>query len=255
MVDDFSTIERLDLEFDFTCSGSMKVVKCPINFIRLLGDEWEVKFRQKRPQKAGGTAAKLSADIRQISEHARAFIVQHESIEKWNELTSDLQSFMENMGTADEIELSEFGMRARIGYGYNVHFFAPLIANAFSLEGIKALDRHDLIEATHCAERGAYWSSSELMNIHSKELLSMRAKTGGIGKASRYENIKDIVASLFVELIPQQGWGNKANAIAKVADEVQCRFLSELDSSGLKHENLETRLAQWLRQDPKRFQV
>lgn len=233
-----------------------KQARVGVEFINQRDGKWEVLYpNAERPQAIRGTEACLRDELLSIAESARGFMVRYLAEGRRDEIVGLLRAALDDGQTAEALELSEMGVRARIGVGYDTYLYAPLIALAFCVEGEHAIGRGDLMEATFCADRAAYWSSPSLMSASIKRRLSERAKAGAIGKAKRSEKVRVLVAGLLIKLRPSEGWQNKKHAISSVVDELQsCPDNRKLvKEAELSEDNLVRTLGDWIRRSPDQF--
>ncbi|WP_414444380.1 hypothetical protein [Burkholderia sp. 22PA0106] len=143
-------------------------------------------------------------------------------------------------------------MRAIMSYGYDAHFFAPIMAMAHVIEGTEALERNDLEQASHSVDRGVYWSSDEMFIPEPAKRFSARAGTGGSGKAARYEPVINKVAELLNEFRSEMP-NSQSRIINAIANKLTREHAELVESCGLTTGNLEKTIRGWLKKMPERF--
>lgn len=146
--------------------------------------EWNL---QPPPSKRTGpleSTAELQEKLRAIEASVQKYISQNSLDEDWRDWVDALKEVMGSGYSTEFLEdRSPIPVRAHFGYGYGAHFFAPLMAIAYVIEGAEALERNELEEASRCVDRGVYWSRDEIFISDPANRFVGRARTGGGGKA------------------------------------------------------------------------
>jgi hypothetical protein len=133
------------------------------------------------------------------------------------------------------------------------HFAAPVNATAYAIEGDHALRKNDLNRASHCSDRGHYWSRPDMFIPNPGGRFKERAGTGGRRRALNFEPIKVKVAESLLQLSPHGGWISTHDAARRIADELAKKHLPLVDGSGLAFHNLSRTIYGWIREEPGRF--
>lgn len=199
------------------------------------------------------SSAELQEKLRAIEASVENYISTHSLVEEWREWLDALREAMKLGRSTEDLEFrSEIPMRAIASYGYDAHFFAPVMAMAYVIEGTEALARNDLDQASRSVERGVYWSRDEMLIADPASRFVERAQTGGGGKAARYKEVKEKVAELLRELRPE-GWSTSTEAVDAVADKLTREHSAFVEERGLQTGNLARTIKGWLKKAPDKF--
>lgn len=209
------------------------------------------------PSKRAGpleSPAELKEKLGAIEASINKYISAHSLDEKWREWLDALKEAMKSGRSTEDLEFrSEIPVRAIASYGYGAHFFAPVMAMAYVLEGTDALARGDLDQASRSVERGVYWSRDEMLIVDPTRRFTERAGTGGTATGLLREPVKKKVAELLKSLAPEEGWRSTQIAIDTVASDLNDNHSRDVESCHLKLENLPRTIKQWLDDEPERF--
>lgn len=216
--------------------------------------EWRIQYppskRTSPLESIGESQEKLEA----IEASVQNYISKNSLDNEWREWSDALKEAMKLGRSTEDLEFrSEIPTRAISSYGYDAHFFAPVMAMAYVIEGTNALARNDLEQASRSAERGIYWSREEMLIADPANRFVERAHTGGGGKAARYEDVKKKVAELLQGLRPE-GWDSRNQAVDAVANELATKHTELVEERGLQTGNLSRTIKNWLKKEPERFQ-
>ncbi len=148
---------------------------------------------------------------------------------------------------------SDLSVPAITAYGYDAHFYAPLMATVYAKDALKALAKNDLSQASYCVDRGLYWSSAGMFIPDPKGRFKDRASTGGHGKSSKHEPVKQKVSELLISLAPEGGWATTSGAINMVYKELNNKHYVLVEDCHLIVDNLPRTIMGWIQQDPERF--
>lgn len=216
--------------------------------------EWRIKHPPSKRTSPLESSAELQEKLDAIEASVQNYISKNSLNGEWREWSDALKEAMKSGRSTEDLEFrSEIPMRAIAVYGYDAHFFAPVMAMAYVIEGTDALARNDLEQASRSAERGAYWSREEMLIADPANRFVERAHTGGGGKAARYEEVKKKVGELLRGLRPE-GWDSRNQAIDAVADELTTKHAELVEKRGLQTSNLSRTIKGWLKKEPERFQ-
>lgn len=207
-------------------------------------------------QKSGAPQSRetLKEQLASIEERVRKYIVDNAMEVGWTECEALIKEKLKSGLSAEDMEYqSELPIYAIAAYGYEAHFYAPIMATTYAIEGAEAFAKNDLDRLSHCVDRGLHWSNPDMFVPNPKDRFTERASEGGNGKARRYELIKDKVAELLMKRAPVEGWASTSAAIKTIVDElIDCHF-SFVEECGLTPENLPRSIGEWIQVDPKRF--
>lgn len=193
----------------------------------------------------------LTTALSNIEENVRLYILENQLATAWAKLE---ESISESEATVETLEYqSELPILALAASGYEAHLCAPIIATVCVREGAESLSKNDLRHAAHCVDRGLYWSSQSMFILNPADRFKERARTGGHGKDSQREPVKDKVAALLQTLEPDGGWPYSSTAAERVSNELIEKFSGLVESCDLKTDNLPRTILRWMRSSPHRF--
>ncbi len=196
----------------------------------------------------------LKERFAQIENRVRNYIATNTLDAQWSKLEGLIKKALHSGQYVDDLVNSEgLAVLACSGSGYEAHFAAPVIATAYAIAGVKALDNADLNHASYCLDQGLHWSSPKMLIPNPRERYKARASAGGKEKALNYEPVKDKVAELLETLAPTEGWKSLEQAIGRVADELAESYSELTKKCKLTSEDLSDTVRRWIRKDPKRF--
>lgn len=210
---------------------------------------------QLRPPDGSRTIEHLERQLAQIAEKANDYSVEHDPQLFWEELKASIPEYLEQGGQARDLEEAEIGGRALLRYGYDAHLMAAALATAYSLEGLEAVKSGRLGDAAACAERGTHWISSDFLVDAPRAIFSERAATGGNKWAERFLPVKKLAVQLLSSEMPTGGWRNRSVAFHTVSDILREKYLAEIESCGLKAENLPRTIEAWAKDAPDEFVI
>jgi hypothetical protein len=215
---------------------------------------WNTWFPRDQNSGALQSRETLKGKLASIEEHVREYIVENALDADWETLEASINEALKSGLTVEDLEYrSELPIYAIAGYGYEAHFYAPMMATAFSIEGTEALTKNDLNHASYCVDRGLYWSGPGIFLPNPNDRFTERARTGGLGKDFRREPVKDKVAELLIKLVPEEGWASTCAAIVAVETELTRKYSSLVAECQLKTDNLPRTIDTWIQVDPERF--
>ncbi|PRH43144.1 hypothetical protein C6T65_07060 [Burkholderia vietnamiensis] len=215
--------------------------------------EWNLQQSPSKRTSRLESSAELQEKLETIEASIKNYISTHSLDEEWREWLDALKEAMKSGRSTEDLEFrSEIPVRAIASYGYDAHFFAPVMAMAYVIEGTEALARSDLERASRSVEQGIYWSRKEMLIADPANRFVERAHTGGGGKAARYEDVKKKVAELLQGLQPE-GWNSSNQAVDAVADELTTKHTKFVEERGLQTSNLSRTIKGWLKRSPDRF--
>ncbi|WP_175947846.1 hypothetical protein [Burkholderia pyrrocinia] len=215
--------------------------------------EWNLHHPPRELLGPVGSSSELRDKLNTIEASVQSYISSNSLDEEWRDWMRGLEEVMKSGRTTDDLEYhGQISTRAIAGYGYDAHFFAPVLAMAYVIEGSEALAKGNLEQAARSAERGAFWSREEMLIADPRNRFVGRARTGGGGKAARYAEVKKKVAELLQELQPE-GWDSSSQAVDAVADELTANHADLVEERGLQTGNLSRTIKDWLKRAPKRF--
>ncbi|WP_186095790.1 hypothetical protein [Burkholderia gladioli] len=215
---------------------------------------WRIQHLPSKRASPLESSAELQGKLKAIEASVQIYISKSSLDDEWREWSDAVKEAMKSGCSTEYLEFrSEIPMRAIAVYGYDAHFFAPVMAMAYVIAGADALARNDLEQASRSAERGTYWSREEMLIADPANRFVERARTGGGGKAARYEDVKKMVAELLQGLRPE-GWDPSNQAIDVVADELTTKHAELVEQRGLQTSNLSRTIKGWLKKEPERFQ-
>ena len=172
----------------------------------------------------------------------------------WSELKSSIDEALKSGLAMTDFEYqSDIPFQAIAAHSYEAHFCAPTMATAYSKQGADALTRDNFTYASHCVDRGLYWSSPAMFIPNPNDRFKERARAGGRSKDLHREPVKDKVAELLITLAPENGWECTSAAAEAVANELIDRHSSFVEKCDLKPENLPRTILRWVRAAPERF--
>lgn len=222
-----------------------------MEFVRAENGEWNQKPHPRKCVDSPESDSELREKLEAIEASVKNYITTHSLDEKWRMWLDALRKVMELGRSTEYLEYhTEIPVRAIFGYGYDAHFFSPLMAMAHVIEGTEALKKRDLDRASHSVERGGYWSCDEMLISASR--FSDRGQIGGNSKRDRYDGVKKKVEKLLGELAPE-GWGTSTQAADGVADELTRKHSAFVEKSGLKTENLARTIKNWMKKAPGKY--
>ncbi|WP_423378106.1 hypothetical protein [Burkholderia sp. LMG 32019] len=215
--------------------------------------EWNLQPPPSKRTSPLESTAELQEKLSAIEASVQKYISQNSLDEDWRDWVDALKEVMGSGYSTEFLEdRSPIPVRAHFGYGYGAHFFAPLMAIAYVIEGTEALERNELEEASRCVDRGIYWSRDEIFISDPANRFVGRARTGGGGKAARYEDVKNKVAELLHDLSSGE-WDSSSQAVDAVADKLTMEHTQLVEDSGLQTANLARTIKGWLKKAPERF--
>ncbi|MBU9169563.1 hypothetical protein [Burkholderia gladioli] len=221
--------------------------------VRADNGEWSLQPPPRHRIGPSESNVELQEKLEAIEASIKNYISTHSLDEAWREWLDALTERMKLGCSTEDLEFrSEIPVRAIASYGYDAHFFAPVMAMAYVIEGTEALARNDMEQASRSAERGTYWSREEMLIADPANRFVERAHTGGGGKAARYEDVKKKVAELLRGLRPE-GWDSRNQAVDEVADELTKKHSAFVEESGLKTENLARTIKDWMKKAPDKY--
>lgn len=216
--------------------------------------EWDLHVPRSSASGQLESAGELCEKLSAIEVSVRNYISKYSLETKWWGWERVIRREMRSRLTTEYLELrSPVSVQAHAGRGYDAHFYAPLMAIAYVIEGIKALKKNDMEHASHCAHRGLYWTSPVRLIPDPHKRFSNRAATGGAKTGSKRKPIKEKVAELLASLAPAQGWESTSKAIETVSKYLNDNHSHLVESCKLKVENLPRTIETWLKDEPKRF--
>lgn len=216
--------------------------------------DWNTWFPREQNSRTRQSPEALKGKLASIEEHVRAYIAENGLATKWKERKASLEEALKSGRSLDDLEYqSEIPIRAITAYGYEAHFYAPMMATAYVIKGTEALTKNDLNQASYCVDRGLYWSSPAMFIPNPNDRFVERARTGGLGKDIHREPVKQKVAELLMKLAPDEGWEFTTTAIEAVANELIVHHSSFVEKCGLKPENLPKTIERWIQVNPERF--
>lgn len=173
---------------------------------------------------------------------------------EWKKWEASIDEALKSGLSVEDLEYRSVApIHALAASGYDAHFCAPLMATAYAIEGEAALARNNLNHASHCVDRGLYWSSPAMLMSNPNDRFIERARTGGLGKAFRRELAKDKVAELLMKLAPEEGWASTTAAIVALVAELTKKYSSFIEECHLKTDNLPRTIDEWIQVNPERF--
>lgn len=200
------------------------------------------------------SAAELQQKLVAIEASIKNYISAHALDEAWRKWLDALTEAMKLGRTTEDLEFrGEIPVRAIASYGYDAHFFAPVMAMAYVIEGTEALAKNDFEQASRSVERGIYWSREEMLIADPKRRFTERAGTGGTATGLLREPVKEKVAELLKSLEPEEGWESTQIAIDTVASYLNDNHSRDVESCHLMLENLPRTIKHWLDEEPERF--
>ncbi|MPV67622.1 hypothetical protein [Burkholderia sp. BE17] len=215
--------------------------------------KWNVQAPLNKRTGPIESGSELQEKLKAIEASVRDYISRHSLDEEWRDWSSALNEVMSSGRSTDDLEYrSQIPVQAIAGHGYDAHFFAPVMAMAYVIEGTEALTRNDLEQASRSVERGMYWSRDEMLISDPRNRFVGRARTGGGGKAARYKEVKEKVAELLRELRPE-GWDTSTQAVDVVADKLTREHPAFVEERGLQTGNLSRTIKGWLKKAPDKF--
>lgn len=221
---------------------------------RSMDGGWDTSLPRDKNSSALQSPATLQEKLAGIEKSVRGYIVENALEARWTELEASVKEALKSGRSVEDLEYrSEIAIDAVTALSYEAHFCAPVMATAYAIEGAAALAKHDFDRASHCVERGLYWSKPDMFIPHPKERFSERARTGGKGKALSLEPVKDKVAKLLITLAPDAGWRSTHGAIGKVTQNLTDNHSSLVEACGLDTDNLPRTIKGWIEADPDRF--
>ena len=188
-------------------------------------------------------------------ERVQAYMVEHAYQEDWHYSKKILTNNL-NTGklTLEYLRYqSEIPGRAFWDYGYEAHFFAPIMATAFVIEGRQALEANDLGLASEYADLSLAWSGKDMLIPNPRERFSSRASEGGRAKAESTILLKAIIIVLFSDKQPKGGWNSVAHAKETVTHFLHCTYPDFVKECGLESDNLPRTLNEWIRKKPEMY--
>lgn len=201
------------------------------------------------------TIAHLKERLVQIGKTANDYGGQHGPETSWDELKGMISDYLEQGEQARDLETSTIGMQAISQSGADAHLMAPTIAIAYSLEGLEALRRGNLAQATACAERGSRYLSSDMLIDQPGAKLIEGRKIGGNTTAQRFLPAKKMAAQLLSSEMPEGGWPDVDIAINAVYDILREDHWKMVESCGLRTENLPRTIRRWVKEAPEKFVI
>ncbi len=191
----------------------------------------------------------------QLAERANDYGVLHGPQTSWEDLKVSITSYVQQGGRARDLDAGEIGGRATFPSGYDGHLMAPILAIAYSLEGLEALRRGDLDGATECVERGTHWVSSNFLIDAPRSRFSERGRKARNSRTERYSPVKKMAAQLLITEMPAGGWADEGIAINSVSDTLTEHHSREVERCGLKTENLPRLIRRWMKSAPEDFVI
>jgi hypothetical protein len=215
---------------------------------------WNARFPKDQHVGALQSPETLKGKLASIEKQVREYIVENALDARWKELDASIKEALQSGLSVEDLEYpSEVPIDAVLALSYEAHFCAPVMATAYAIEGAEALAKNDLDRASHCVDRGLYWSNPEMFIPNPRDRFTERASEGGKGKALGHEPVRDKVTELLMKLAPEEGWASTTAAIEAVADELNDNHASFVEECGLQTENLPRTIAGWVQVDPDRF--
>ncbi|WP_175796083.1 hypothetical protein [Burkholderia anthina] len=198
----------------------------------------------------------LRQKLAQIERSVRDYIVANALDGQWDvgEVEALIKAAVQSERSIDDFLCrTELPIRAFAQYGYDAHFAAPIMATACAMAGATALAGNDLSHASYCVDRGLFWASHNVLIPDPAGRFKARASTGGEGKALRYEPVKEMVAEFLETLAPDDGWESQAEAVHRVAVELNSKHSELVKKCGLISEDPFRTIQAWIQKDPARF--
>ncbi|MBX9899615.1 MAG: hypothetical protein K2Y28_02420 [Burkholderiaceae bacterium] len=194
----------------------------------------------------------LKVNLTLIGERVRQYIMLNGLDKKWEKFEKEINKKLESGLSIEELEVSfVFIELTSYPFGYDAHFYAPIMATAYARYGIEALKKVDLNRASYCVERGQFWLSDDALEANPGARFAERARRGGLRKNSKYDPVKDEVVELLTRLAPDEGWANTNEAVETVTNNlIERDFAAACD---LDFSNLPRTIKGWIRRNPKRF--
>lgn len=221
---------------------------------RMANTDWDTSFVKDPLSPPLHSPDHLKKCLDRIARAVQDYIVENELDADWKKQEASLKAKLKLGLSIEDLEWrSEIPVRAIAAYGYDAHFGAPIMATAYVMSGKDALAKNDFDRASHCVERGLYWSSPGSFIADPGKRFSERASTGGDGKDLRRDPVKDKVAELLIALAPEKGWECTWAGIEVVADELIFKYANLVEASLLKPDNLPRTIEGWVRAEPGRF--
>jgi len=217
------------------------------------GGKWNTWFPKEKKSEVLESVEMLKERLAAIEKSVHNYIMGNALDENWKELEFSIKEALKSGLSLEWLEYqTEIPVRAITSYGYEEHFSAPIMATAYVTEGTDALAKNDLNHASHCVDRGLYWSSPDMFILNPNDRFTERAGTGGRGKSLRHEPVKDKVAEL-LEVAPADGWESTKAAIEAVSGELIKKYSNVVEECGLKPDNLPRTILGWVQAQPDRF--
>lgn len=249
------TYVRFELSFKFYRKSGDSIT-IPMELTRTAPDSWNASFPSKTDTRPPESAESIGERLSSI-ENAVTHYVATESIEEvWLSIESTIKDAIKRGITAETLILhTEIPQIAIAGRSYDAHLYAPAMAIAYALESANALSIGDMKHAAFCADEGLRWCHPEMLIHNHHERFSARAKTGGEGRANKYEPLKCIAAELLTTRTPHEGWNSISEAVAAIEHHLTTNHLDLVESCGLKTYNLSNTLRRWVCREPERLNI
>lgn len=243
---------RFSLKVTLYRQDSRKPLMITMEGTRADNGEWNVRTPPRKLLNPLGSSAELREKLNAVEASVENYISKNSLEERWQDWVDALEEVMKSGHSAEDLEFrSEIPIRALGKYGYDAHFFAPVMAMAHVMEGTGALARNDLEQASRSAERGLYWSHVDMFIANPSGRFIERAGTGGSATGLRREPVKEKVTELLKSLAPTEGWESTKDAIKAVVIELNDSYFRLVESCHLKVENLPRTVEDWIKQSRK----
>lgn len=215
---------------------------------------WNTLSPRDRNPDALRSRETLKGKLASIAGNVHEYIAKNALDAEWKKWEASINEALKSGLSVEDLEYrSAAPIHALAASSYDAHFCAPLMATAYAIEGEAALARNNLNHASHCVDRGLYWSSPAMFIPNPNDRFIERACTGGRGKDLRREPVKDKVAELLMKLAPEDGWESTTTAIKAVANELIDNHSSFVEKCFLKPEALPRTILGWVQVNPERF--
>lgn len=245
---------RFSLKVTLYRKDAQKPLVITMEGTRADNGEWNVRTPPSKLSSPLESSAELREKLNAIEASVENYISTNSLEERWQNWVDALEEVTKSGGSAEDLEFrSEIPIRALGKYGYDAHFFAPVMAMAHVMEGTEALTRNDLEQASRSAERGLYWSQADMFIANPSGRFIERAGTGGSATGLLREPVKEKVTELLKSLAPTEGWDSTKDAIEAVAARLNDSYSHLVESCHLKVENLPRTIEGWLKAEPERF--
>ncbi|MGU7772555.1 hypothetical protein ACV229_20595 [Burkholderia sp. MR1-5-21] len=245
---------KFSTKMTFYLEGVSEPLVIAMNGERTDSDEWDLQMPRSSTLGQLEPAGELCEKLIAVEVSVRNYISKYSLKTKWLGWERVIRRGMRSGLSTEYLEFrSVLSMQAIAGRGYDAHFYAPIMAIAHVIEGIEALKRNDLDHASHCAQRGLYWSSPIMLIPDPAKRFVARARKGGQATGRSRNPVKEETARLIKALAPAEGWESTKIAIDAVAHYLNDNHYQLVESCNLMLENLPRTIEGWLVLEPERF--